>query len=319
MEEYMEDVKTLVGKLTLEEKVHLLSGKTFWTTYPVERLGIPSVKMTDGPHGTREEIEGGSITNVMKDSVPSTCFPSLVVYGSSWDRNLAYECAKAIGQEAATQGVCTVLGPGTNIKRSPLCGRNFEYFSEDPYLSGQMASAFIDGLQSENVGASLKHYCANNQENSRMSIDAIVDERALREIYLPAFETAVKRSDPWQVMCSYNRLNGEYVSESDKMINKVLRDEFGFKGMVVSDWGAINRRVEGVKGGIDLEMPGNNGIHDQAVIDAVNNGTLSMEDLDKAVTHVLEYVQKGEQSKRDGYVCDYAAHHALARKMATKS
>ena len=157
MEEYMEDVKTLVGKLTLEEKVHLLSGKTFWTTYPVERLGIPSVKMTDGPHGTREEIEGGSITNVMKDSIPSTCFPSLVVYGSSWDRNLAYECAKAIGQEAATQGVCTVLGPGTNIKRSPLCGRNFEYFSEDPYLSGQMASAFIDGLQSENVGASLKH------------------------------------------------------------------------------------------------------------------------------------------------------------------
>lgn len=316
MEEYMEDVKTLVGKLTLEEKVHLLSGKTFWTTYPVERLGIPSVKMTDGPHGTREEIEGGSITNVMKDSVPSTCFPSLVVYGSSWDRNLAYECAKAIGQEAATQGVCTVLGPGTNIKRSPLCGRNFEYFSEDPYLSGQMASAFIDGLQSENVGASLKHYCANNQENSRMSIDAIVDERALREIYLPAFETAVKRSDPWQVMCSYNRLNGEYVSESDKMINKVLRDEFGFKGMVVSDWGAINRRVEGVKGGIDLEMPGNNGLHDQAVIDAVNNGTLSMEDIDKAVTHVLEYVQKGEKSKRDGYVCDYAAHHALARKMA---
>lgn len=316
LERFMEDVKTLIEKLTLEEKVSLLSGKTFWITYPVERLGIPSVKMTDGPHGTREEIEGGGVTNVMKDSVPSTCFPSLVVYGSSWDRGLAYECAKSIGEEAAAQGISTVLGPGTNIKRSPLCGRNFEYFSEDPYLSGELASAFIDGLQSENVGASLKHYCANNQENSRMSIDTIVDERALREIYLPAFETAVKRSKPWQVMCSYNRLNGEFLSENKHMINDVLRGEFGFDGMVVSDWGAINRRVPGVDAGVDLEMPGNNGLNNQKIIDAVKDGTLSEEALDKAVENVLRYVEKGEKSLRKGYTCDYDKHHETARRMA---
>lgn len=313
----MDEVKTLLGQLTLEEKVSLMSGKTFWLTRNIDRLGIPSVKMTDGPHGTREEIEGGSITNVMKDSVPSTCFPGLVVYASSWDRNLAAECSKSIGEEAVTQGISTVLAPGTNIKRSPLCGRNFEYFSEDPYLAGEMATAFVSGLQSTKVGCSLKHFCANNQEYSRLSIDALVDERAMREIYLPAFENTVKRTQPSQIMCSYNRLNGVYLSDNKKYLTDILRGEWGFKGMVVSDWGAVNNRVEGVKAGLDLEMPGNNEMNSAEVIEAYNKGEITMEEIDSVVTHILEYVERSEKAKQKDYKCDYAAHHALARKMAS--
>ena len=296
----MEDVKTLVGKLTLEEKVHLLSGKTFWTTYPVERLGIPSVKMTDGPHGTREEIEGGSITNVMKDSVPSTCFPSLVVYGSSWDRNLAYECAKAIGQEAATQGVCTVLGPGTNIKRSPLCGRNFEYFSEDPVLSGYMASAVVKGLQNKGVSACPKHFACNNQETKRKKNDSRVSERALREIYLKGFEICVKTADPKMIMTSYNKVNGVYSCYNFDLCTEVLRNEWGFTGAVTTDWWNVpendpdNARVKNnayrVRAGNDVLMPGGTPVKgkcDNSAEQSVNDGALRREELENAARHVL--------------------------------
>ncbi len=312
----MEDIKILLEKLTLEEKVSLMSGQDFWRTKAIDRLNIPSVKMTDGPNGTREEIEGGGVTNIMKDSVPSTCFPPAVTSASSWDRKLVAEVGQAIGEEAKKQGVSTVLGPGTNIKRSPLCGRNFEYFSEDPYLAGEMATAFVNGLQSTKVGCSLKHYCANNQENSRLSIDTIVDERTMREIYLPAFENTVKRSQPSQIMCSYNRLNGVFLSDNKLMLTDVLRNEWGFKGMVVSDWGAVNNRVAGVKAGMDLQMPTDNGMNAPKIIDAYNKGELTMEEIDSVVTHVLEYVDRSEKAIEAGYECDYGAHHEVARKMA---
>lgn len=318
MEEYMEEIKTLLQKLTLEEKVSLMSGFDFWTTRPIERLGIPSVKMTDGPHGLREEIEKAGIANVMKDSVPATCFPPAVTTAASWDKSIARDIAKAIGEEAIACGISTVLGPGTNIKRSPLCGRNFEYFSEDPYLAGELSSAYVDGIQSTKVGCSLKHFCANNQEYNRMAIDTIVDERTLREIYLPAFETTVKRCQPSQVMCSYNRLNGVFLSDNKRMLNDVLRNEWGFKGMVVSDWGAVNNRVEGVKAGMDLEMPGNRQMNDRHIIRAYNEGRITMEEIDSVVTHILEYVDRSEKAKQAGYKCDYAAHHALARKAAAQ-
>lgn len=312
----MEDIKTLIEKLTLEEKITLMSGADFWRTKAIERLGIPSVKMTDGPNGTREEIEGGSVTNVMKDSVASTCFPPAVTAASSWDRVLEREVGKSIGEEAEKQGVSTVLGPGTNIKRSPLCGRNFEYFSEDPYLSGEMATSFVEGLQSTKVGCSLKHFCANNQENSRLSIDTVVDERTMREIYLPAFETTVKRAQPSQIMCSYNRLNGTFLSDNKRMLTDILRGEWGFKGMVVSDWGAVNNRVEGVKAGMDLQMPSDKNMNVPKIIEAYNKGEITMEEIDNVVTHILEYVDRSEKAKNPGYECDYAAHHNVARKMA---
>lgn len=314
----MEDIKSLLEKLTLEEKVSLMSGADFWTTKAIARLNIPSVKMTDGPNGTREEIEveGNAIANLMKDSVPSTCFPPSVTSASSWDRELLAEVGKSIGEEAKKQGVSTVLGPGTNIKRSPLCGRNFEYFSEDPYLAGEMATAFVSGLQSTKVGCSLKHYCANNQENCRLSIDTIVDERTMREIYLPAFEMTVKRSQPSQIMCSYNKLNGVFLSDNKRMLTDVLRDEFGFKGMVVSDWGAVNNRVAGVKAGMDLQMPTDKGMNTPKIIDAYNKGELTMAEIDNVVTHILEYVDRSEKAKEAGYECDYEAHHDTARKIA---
>lgn len=311
----MEDTKEILSRLTDEEKVSLLSGKSFWLTRDVPRLGVPSVKMTDGPHGTREEING-TMLNVMKDSVPSTCFPALVVYAASWDRELAAECSRSIAEEAMTQGISTVLAPGTNIKRSPLCGRNFEYFSEDPYLAAEMATAFVNGLQSTGVGCSLKHFCANNQENSRMSVNAVVDERAMREIYLPAFEHTVKRTQPSQIMCSYNRLNGTYLSDNKRYLTDILRDEWGFKGMVVSDWGAVNDRVAGVRAGMDLEMPGNGEMNSPDVLEALGKGEISREELDACAGRVLEYVDRSVKAIKKDYVSDYAAHHATARRMA---
>ncbi|MBO4539054.1 MAG: glycoside hydrolase family 3 protein, partial [Clostridia bacterium] len=254
----MEDSKKILVELTLEEKASLASGKTFWTTKPIERLGVPSALMTDGPHGLRKEQgaeEEKGLTNVMKGSEKATCFPTAVTTASTWDPELLARVGQAIGEEAKDQGVSTVLGPGTNIKRSPLCGRNFEYFSEDPFLAGEMSTAYVNGMQKIGVGCSLKHYCGNNQEYFRMSIDSLIDERALREIYLPAFENTVKRAQPWQVMCSYNKLNGEYLSDNKRMLTDILRKEWNFKGIVVSDWGATNDRVEGVRAGMDLQMP----------------------------------------------------------------
>ena len=311
------DIKKLLSELTLEEKASLCSGLTFWQTKPVERLNIPSVRMTDGPHGLRNEMTSkGGITNVLKGSYPSTCFPPAVTTASSWDRDLLYDIGKAIGEEAVDQGVSTVLGPGTNIKRSPLCGRNFEYFSEDPYLSGECATNFVNGLQSTKVGCSLKHYCANNQEFNRMSIDTVVDERALREIYLPAFENTVKRSQPSQIMCSYNKVNGTYLSDNKKLLTDILRKEWSFEGIVVSDWGAVNDRIEGILAGMDLEMPGNGGMNDRLIIKAVKDGKISEADLDVVVERLLKYIDESAKAVNKDYKCDYDAHYQLARKAA---
>lgn len=314
----MPDLKELINQLTLEEKASLCSGMTFWKTQPIERLNIPSVTMTDGPHGLRREKEGSGL-NVMQESLPATCFPTAVTTASSWDRNILKEVGIAIAEEAITQKVSTVLGPGTNIKRSPLCGRNFEYFSEDPYLSAEMSGSFVDGVQSKGVGTSLKHFCGNNQEHIRMSIDSIIDERTLREIYLPAFEMTVKHSQPHQIMCSYNKLNGTFSSDNKRLLTDILRTEWGFKGMVVSDWGAVNDRIEGVRAGLDLEMPTNNGMNNRKIVEAVNNGSLKVEELDNIVEHILDYVFKSAKNVNPDYKCDYAAHHKIAQKAVENS
>ncbi len=268
------DYQSLLSQMTLEEKASMCSGLTFWQTQPIERLGIPSVWVSDGPNGIRKEKQKGG-TNIMKAAEPATCFPPEATLACSWDTALAEEVGVAIAEEAQALQVCTVLGPGVNIKRSPLCGRNFEYLSEDPYFSGRMAAAYVHGVQKTGPGVSLKHFCANNQEHLRMSIDTIVDERTLREIYLPAFEHVVKTEQPRTIMSSYNRLNGTYLTDNKRMLTDILRDEWGFEGMVVSDWGAMNDRVQGVLAGNDLEMPGNKGINDRNIIKAVKEGRLS--------------------------------------------
>ena len=309
-------VDQLLKELTLEEKASLCSGQDFWTTKAVERLGIPSWMMTDGPHGLRKAKPNGS---GFLDAVPSTCFPSGAGLASTWNRELVEEVGAALGRESKAEQVGVILGPGANIKRSPLCGRNFEYFSEDPYLAGQIAKHHICGVQSQGVGASLKHFAVNNQEKLRMTIDAIVDERTLREIYLPAFETAVKEARPWTVMTSYNRVNGTYASESPWLQTQVLKGEWGFQGTTVTDWGGTNDRVAGLKAGQDLEMPGNGGLNDASIVRAVKKGTLSVTDLDRAVRRVLELTAKVVASLDPKASTDSAAHHALARKVATES
>ena len=309
------DYGEILKQMTLEEKASLCSGKTFWLTENIDRLGIPSVLMTDGPNGLRKE-KAGRGTNIMNESEPATCFPTAVTLCSTWDPSLAEKAGKAIADEAKEQGQSTVLGPGVNIKRSPLCGRNFEYFSEDAYLAGEIGKGWVHGVQSENIGVSLKHYCANNQEHIRMSVDTIADERALREIYLPAFENIVKDEQPTTVMASYNRLNGKYLCDNKRMLTDVLRDEWGFKGIVVSDWGAVNDRVEGVKAGLDLEMPGNNGINDKLIVEAVKNGTLDEADLDKVALRMIKFAFECKAKEVENHKADFEAHHKLVREIA---
>jgi len=315
MEAAMNKYEEILSQMTLEEKASLCSGLTFWLTKPVERLNIPSVLMTDGPHGLRKEVESER-TNIMKHSEPATCFPPAVTLASSWDRDLVEQVGAAIADEAKEQGQSTVLGPGINIKRSPLCGRNFEYFSEDPFVAGEMGGAWVRGVQRNGIGVSLKHFCANNQERLRMTIDSIVDERALREIYLAAFESIVKKEQPTTVMCSYNRLNGTYLSDNKRLLTDILRDEWGFKGIVVSDWGAVNDRVEGIKAGLDLEMPGNGGQNDKNIIKAVKEGRLDEKDLDKVVLRMIKFAFECKEKEVPGHKADYESHHALSRKAA---
>ncbi|MBM0065542.1 glycoside hydrolase family 3 C-terminal domain-containing protein [Alkalicoccobacillus gibsonii] len=310
-------VNQWLNELTIEEKAELCSGKDFWTTQAVERLGIPSIMMTDGPHGLRKQA-GESDHLGLNESVPATCFPSAVGLASTWNRDLIYDVGVALGKEARKEGVSVLLGPGANIKRSPLCGRNFEYFSEDPYVSAQLAAAHIKGVQSEGVGASLKHFAVNNQEHRRMSVDAIVDERTLREIYLASFEGAVKEAQPWTVMCSYNLVNGEYASEHKRLLTTILRDEWGFDGLVVSDWGAVNERAAGVGAGMDLEMPTSNGVGTQKILDAIEKGELDEQALDRAVTRILDLVIKST-SQKDLTDVDMDAQHQLARKVAREA
>lgn len=308
----------ILEQLTLEEKASLCSGLTFWKTKPIDRLGIPSVWMSDGPNGLRKEMQTAG-TNIMQKSEIATCFPTAVTTASSWDPSLLEEIGSALADECKAYQVTTVLGPGVNIKRSPLCGRNFEYISEDPYHAGRMGAAFVHGVQKEGVGVSLKHFCANNQEHIRMCIDTIVDERALREIYLSPFEYIVKNEQPTTVMSSYNKLGGTYVGESKRMINDILRGEWGFKGIVISDWGAVNDRIAGIKAGLDLEMPGNNGMNDKHIIEAVKNGTLKEEELDKVALRMIKFAFEAKDNEGKGYKPDFEKHHALTRKAAANS
>ncbi|MFO7154410.1 MAG: glycoside hydrolase family 3 C-terminal domain-containing protein [Caldicoprobacter oshimai] len=309
------DIKKLISQMTLEEKASLCSGLDFWHLKGIEWLGIPSIMVSDGPHGLRKQQESADQLGIHK-SVPATCFPSAVGLASSWNRELLERVGAAIGEECQAEGVSILLGPGANIKRSPLCGRNFEYFSEDPYLSSEMAASYIKGVQSQGVGTSLKHFAANNQEHRRMSVDAIIDERTLREIYLASFEGAVKKGKPWTVMCSYNKVNGEYASENKYLLTDILRDEWRFEGFVVSDWGAVNERVKGLEAGLDLEMPSSFGIGDQKIVQAVREGKLSEEVLDRAVERILNIIFKAIDNRRENATYDKEAHHQLAREVA---
>lgn len=308
----------IVGQLTLQEKVALCSGADAFHTKAFERCGIPAIVMTDGPHGLRKQIAAADPLAV-NGSVPATCFPAACLSACSWDRDLLCEMGAAIGEEARQEGVDVVLGPGANIKRNPLCGRNFEYFSEDPYLAGEMAAAWIRGIQSQGVGASLKHFAANSQENQRMSSDSVVDERTLREIYLPAFEAAVKTARPATVMCAYNKLNGVYCSDNAALLRQILRDEWGYEGVVVSDWGATHDRVAGFEAGLDLEMPGSRGYFDAEVITAVRSGRLAEQHLDESVDRLLTLIFQAAQLRQPTCRYDSEAHHRLSEKIAANS
>ena len=283
------DLKKIVSEMTLEEKAGMCSGLDFWHLKEVEYLGIPKVMVSDGPHGLRKQDEKGDHLGI-NDSIKAVCFPPAVLSACSFDRGLMEEMGKAIGREAQANDVSVVLGPAVNIKRSPLCGRNFEYYSEDPYLAGEIAAAFVKGVQSQHVGTSIKHFAANNQEYRRMSSSSEVDERTLREIYFPAFETAVKKAQPYTFMCSYNQINGTFASENKWLLTDVLRGEWGFKGYVMSDWGAVNDRVKGLEAGLELEMPASGGDNDAMIVKAVKDGALEEKILDQAVERILRII-----------------------------
>ena len=311
--------KHIIEKMTLEEKASLMSGKDFWQSRDIPEYGIPNMFLADGPHGLRRQAAAADHLG-FNPSIPATCFPTAASIANSWNEELGEEVGQALGDEAVSQKVNVLLGPGLNIKRNPLCGRNFEYFSEDPYLAGKMASAYVKGIQSRGISACLKHYCANNQEKNRMTIDTIVDERTLREIYLTGFEIAVKEGKPKTVMSSYNRLNGIYTNEHPHLLQDILRNEWGFGGVVVTDWGGGNDRVEGLKAGNELEMPTTGGETDRDIVKAVQTGELDESVLDNAVDRLLQL----SFSTTEALACNSKEpfetdHHELARKAAEES
>lgn len=308
------DIQSIIASMTLEEKAALCTGASAWSTAPVERLGVPAMLVADGPHGIRRVPDIQSMSN---QSLPATCFPTASCSASTWDVELMGQLGAALAEEAIALHVDVVLGPGVNMKRSPLGGRNFEYFSEDPYLAGELAVSFINGVQSKGVGTSLKHYAVNNQEFQRFSINAEVDERTLREVYLPAFEKAVKEAHPWTVMCSYNKVNGVFASEHHTLLTEILKDEWGFEGLVVSDWGAVRDRVAALRGGLDWEMPGPQGRRVKAVVEAVHSGELTEATLDESVRRILRIVFQARETPK-GSACDMDAHHRLAHKIAAE-
>lgn len=312
------DIEALIVQMTLEEKASLCSGADTWHTRGIERLGFPSIMVTDGPHGLRKQQASADILG-MFNSVPATCFPSAAGLASSWNRDLIRRMGEALGLECQAEGVGVLLGPGANIKRSPLCGRNFEYFSEDPYLSSEMAAHHIMGVQSQGVGTSLKHFAANNQEHRRMTSDSVVDERTLREIYLASFEGAVKQAQPWTLMCAYNKVNGEYASENERLLTDILKEEWGHEGIVVSDWGAVDERVRGLTAGLELEMPASLGEGERKIVAAVKDGTLPEQKLDAAVARLLRIVFKVADARRPDASYEAEAHHRLAREVARES
>ena len=310
----------LIAKMTLEEKASMCDGLDYWHSQPIDRLGIRSVSLNDGPHGIRKkgdpEAAKKGETDLLK-GVPAICFPTASATACSWDVDLIRTMGEALGDECRKEKVSVLLGPGTNIKRSPLCGRNFEYFSEDPELAGEMAASFINGVQSKGIGTSLKHYAANNQETRRMTVNTVVDERTLREIYLRPFEIAVKKAQPWTIMNAYNRLNGEYCAENKWLLTDVLRKDWGYENLVVTDWGAENQRVPGLIAGQEIEMPTSSGDGTKLIIDAVKDGSLDEAVLDHAVDLILDMVDKAVATLGE-YTYDPAEHHALARKIASQ-
>lgn len=317
----MDKIKEVIAKMTLEDKIKLCSGASFWESESMEQYGIPAFFMSDGPHGLRTQ-KGESDHLGINRSEKSTCFPTASASASSWNPGLLYEMGEAIGEEALHYGVDVVLGPGVCMKRNPLCGRNFEYFSEDPYLAGVMGTNWIKGVQEKGVGTSLKHYAANNQEQDRMNGDSLVDERAFREIYLPAFEMAVKESGPDTVMCSYNKINGTFSSDNRKLLTDILREEWGFEGLVVTDWGAMNDRVKAFQAGCDLEMPSSCGMFDEQVKQAVAEGKLSEADIDACVARIIRLAWKAQETRdalSEEYPLDAEGHHDLARRIAAES
>lgn len=330
--EHVLDVKKLVNELTLEEKASLCSGADFWHTKAIDRLNIPAAMVSDGPHGIRKQESLADHMGVA-ESIKAIGFPTASAMACSFDRDLLHKVGDALGEECVAEDLAVLLGPGINMKRSPICGRNFEYYSEDPVVAGELGAAFVNGVQEHGVGTSLKHFAANNQEWRRMSISAEIDERTLREIYLAAFETVVKKAQPWTIMCSYNRINGVYSCENNWLLNKVLRDEWGFEGLVMTDWGAMDERVPSLKAGLDLEMPDCHGETDKLIVKAVQSGELEESVLDTAVERILTMVDKYLTARKGidpasmvhplpssverGY--DVAAHHALARTTAEQS
>ena len=311
------DIRKTIAEMTLEEKASLLSGLDFWHTKPVERLGIPNVMVSDGPHGLRKQDDKADHLGV-NESIKAVCLPTACASAASFDRDLLRQIGEAVGDACQHESVAVNLGPAVNIKRSPLCGRNFEYFSEDPYLAAELSTSLIKGLQSRNVGASVKHFAANSQENRRMSSNSIVDERTLREIYYPAFESAVKDGKAWTVMCSYNQVNGEFASQNRALLTDLLRGEWGFDGYVVSDWGAVSDRVKGVHAGLDLEMPSSGGTNDKRVVDAVRAGLLDEKDVDLCVERILTVHQRYLDNAKPNTVWDMEAQHELARQLAAE-
>jgi len=313
----METPDTLIKKLTLEEKARLLCGVAPMHTFAVERLGIPSINVSDGPHGVRKMTESGDSLSGLSDSLPTTCFPPAATSACSFNPDNLYEMGKALGEECKYYDINLLLGPAINIQRNPLCGRNFEYFSEDPKLAGDLGIQLVKGVQSQGVGTSLKHFACNSNENFRMDGESVVDERALREIYLKAFESVVSYAKPTTLMCAYNKLNGAFCSENKWLLSDVLRDEWGFDGLVMSDWGAVKDRDKGVDAGLDLEMPGSVYHNVQVIIDAVNDKTLPIDKVDKAVLNVLNLVEKSHIDKIKD--CDFEAHDKLAMDIALDS
>ena len=308
------DVQELIGKLTLEEKAALLQGKTVWTTWDVPRLGLPSMTVADGPHGLRRPESDKQLT--IRKSIPATCFPTSAAMANSWDPELAEEMGKALGLEAASLGVHVLLGPGLNIKRSPLCGRNFEYYSEDPYLAGKMAAASIRGIQSRGVSACAKHFAVNSQELRRMTVDSVLDERTLREIYLTGFEIAVKEGKPKSVMSSYNPVNGTYANENSHLLQDILRREWGFEGFVMSDWGGCNDPAAAIENGSALNMPAPGLGNAAYVAKQVREGKLSEKALDDRLAEILPVIMETTQVHKERPTYDRNAHHELARKCA---
>lgn len=308
----------IINRLSLEDKARLCSGKDYWHIEGLPQFDLPELMVSDGPHGLRKQNPNGEKVG-LGNSYPATCFPTAATTACSWDVDLIGKMGEALGDQCRAEHLSVLLGPGINMKRSPLCGRNFEYFSEDPMLTGELGASFVNGVQSKDIGTSLKHFAVNSQETRRMVVSEVVDERTLREIYLAAFETTVKKAQPWTIMNAYNRLNGVYCSQNNWLQQQVLRDEWGFKGMIVTDWGASVDRVAGIKNGTDLEMPSSGKYNEKKIIEAVRNGMLEEADIDARLENIIELMIKSKKALANTYTYDKAEHHLLARKIAANS